>query len=218
MSALMTTTKATRNSLPSLWEQAVTLWNDLVLGFGNSALLMRRGWMRALEHRALGHWLRDLEKLVRRAIRADVEDLDLPPLRPRAPRPKRPQRHSNEDTQSFRGAEPDLPATWKACFHMQPPPWSKHRTRTRKEPAERRPCRGYAVRIEALRRVISDRDAYVLRYARRLAHIAEASARAQAETPGRHLREMSRQGASSAPEPQPESQPVLPSSKHVEPG
>jgi hypothetical protein len=70
------TQRSTRNSEPSLWEQAVQLWNDLVLGFGNSALLMRWGSMRALYHRALGYTLRDLEKLVRRAIRADAEDLD----------------------------------------------------------------------------------------------------------------------------------------------
>jgi len=212
----MTTTKATRNSPPSLWEQAGALWNDLVLSFGNSALLMRWGWMRALEHRALGHWLRDLESHVRRAIRADASELDLPPLRPRAPRPKRPRRQPNQDTQNFGGAEPDLPATWKACFHMQPPPWGKPRARKRKEPAERRPCRGYAVRIEALRRVLCDPDAYVLRYARRLARVREASARAQAETLSRYLQERSRHDT--APEPQPESQPVLPSSKHVEPG
>ncbi|HEV7690770.1 MAG TPA: hypothetical protein VGO52_08110, partial [Hyphomonadaceae bacterium] len=198
--------------------QAVALWNDLVLGFGNSALLMRWGWMRALEHRALGHWLRDLEKLVRRAIRADASELDLPPLKPRAPRPKRSRRQSNEDTQSFRGADADLPATWKACFHMQPPPWGKHRTRKSKEPAERRPCRGYAVRIEALRRVISYRDAYVLRYARRLARLAAANAKAQAETLSRHLQERSRHAAAPEPEPQPESQPALRSAKHVEPG
>jgi hypothetical protein len=210
----MTTTKATRNSLPSLWEQAVQLWNDLVLGFGNSALLMRWGWMRALDHRALGHSLRDLEKLVRRAIRADAEDLDLPPLRASAPRPKRPPRHSNEAAQSPRGADPDLPATWKACFHMQPPRCGKPRARKRKDPAEQRPCRGYAVRIEALRRVIVYRDAYVLRYARRLARIGQASARAQVETLSRHLQGRSQQDAS----PQPASQPALPSAKHVEPG
>jgi len=212
----MTTTKATRNSLPSLWEQAVQLWNELVLSFGNSALLMRWGWMRALDHRALGHWLRDLEKLVRSAIRADAEDLDLPPPKPRAPHPKRPGRQSNEDAQSVYRYEADLPATWKACFHMQPPPWGRHRPRKRKEPAERRPCRGYAVRIEALRRVIAYRDAYVLRHARRLARIAQANAKAQAETLNRYLQERSQHDA--APAPEPEAQPALQSAKHVEPG
>jgi hypothetical protein len=214
----MTTTKAIRNSLPGLWEQAVALWNDLVLGFGNSALLMRWGWMRALEHRALGHWLRDLEKLVRRAIRADASELDLPPLKPRAPRPKRPRRQSNEDTPGFRGADADLPATWNISFHMQPARWGKHRASKRKEPAEQRSCRGYAVRIEALRRVISYHDAYVLRYARRLVRIAQASARAQAETLSRYLEERSRHAAAPGLEPQPESQPALPSSTHIEPG
>src|SRR5215213_722882 len=103
-------TRTTRISLPSLWEQAVTLWNNLVLGFGHPHDLMRWGWMRALEHRALGHWLRDLEKLVRRAIRADASELDLPPLKRRAPRPKSPQRPSNKFAQSFPAAEADLPA------------------------------------------------------------------------------------------------------------
>jgi hypothetical protein len=177
---------------------------------------MRWGWMRALDHRALGHTLRDLEKLVRRAIRVDAEDLDLPPLRPRPPRTPRPRRPSNEAAQSLRGAEPDLPATWQASFHMQPPRRGKPRARKRKEPAERRPCRGYAVRIEALRRVICDPHAYALRYARRLARIAQANARAQAEALSRYLQEKSGQAAE--PEPQPESQPALPNCKHIEPG
>jgi hypothetical protein len=208
----MTTARPTRNSPPSLWEQAVQLWNDLVLGFGNSALLMRWRTMRALDHRALGHALRDLEKLARRAIRADAEDLDLPPLRPRAPRPKRARRQANENAQSLRSAEPDLPATWQASFHMQPPRRGKPRARKRKDPAEQRPCRGYALRIEALRRVIAYRDAYVLRYARRLARIAAAKAKAQAETLSQYLPERSGR----APEPQP--QPALPNSRHIEPG
>src|SRR5438128_551577 len=130
----MTTMKATRNSLPSLWEQAVALWNDLVLGFGNSALLMRWGSMRALYHRALGHTLRDLEKVARRAIRADAEELDLPPLRPRAPHPKRPRRQSNEAAQTFPATEADLPATWTACFHMQPRASGNRSSRKRKKP------------------------------------------------------------------------------------
>jgi hypothetical protein len=205
------TQRSTRNSEPSLWEQAVTLWNELVLGFGNSALLMRWGVMRALEHRALGHWLRDLEKLVRRAIHADAEDLDLPPLKPRAPRPKR---QPNKGTPCIRHAEPDLPATWTASFHMQPLRRGKPRTCARKDPAERRPCRGYAIRIEALRRVIVYRDEYVLRYARRLARIAEANAKAQAEKLRPYLEDNPRHAAAS----EPESLPTLRSSKHVEPG
>src|SRR5689334_6840791 len=174
------TTQAKRNSLPSLWEQAGQLWDELVLGFGNAALIMRWGFMRALEHRALGHWLRDLEKLVRRAIRDDAEDLDLPPLKPRAPRPG-PRPQPREDRQGSPGGEADLPATWKASFHMHPRASGKRTSRKRKEPAERRPCRGYAVRIEALRRVLCYRDAYILRYARRLARIREANNRALAE-------------------------------------
>jgi hypothetical protein len=78
------TTQPARNSLPGLWEQAVTLWRDLVLSFGHPHDLIRWGWMRALEHRALGHWLRDLESHVRRAIRADARELDLPALGPPA--------------------------------------------------------------------------------------------------------------------------------------
>src|SRR5690349_25174970 len=64
--------KVTRNSPPTLWEQAVQLWNDLVLGFGHPHDLIRWVFMRRLYHRALGYAIRELETHVRRAIRADA--------------------------------------------------------------------------------------------------------------------------------------------------
>src|SRR5205809_956040 len=178
------TTQTRRNSLPSLWEQAVTLWNELVLGFGHPHDLMRWGWMRALYHRALGHTLRDLEKLVRRAIRADAEELELPPLKPRSPRPRRSPPQSNEDMPRFRRSYSDDCTTWKVIFRMETPrprPPRKRRSRAGYQPAEQRPCRNYAVRIEALRRAINYRKDYVLRYARRLARIDVANIRALVE-------------------------------------
>src|SRR5690242_2174878 len=113
------TTQSKRNSLPSLWEQAVSLWNNLVLGFGHPHDLMRWGWMRALEHRALGQWIRDLETLVRRAIRAGAAELDLPAPTPRAKRrPPRPPQ-SNDDMPRFRRSYSDDCTTWKVSFPMQ---------------------------------------------------------------------------------------------------
>jgi hypothetical protein len=176
------TTQPTRNSLPSLWEQAVSLWRDLVLGFGHPHDLMRWGWMRALQHRALGHWLRDLESHVRRAIRADARELDLPALKPRASRDKPGPPQSNEDMPRFRRSYSDDCTTWKVSFRMNAPAPGKHRSpRERSGPAERRRCRNYAFRIEALRRAINSREAYVLRYARRLARMTEAKVRDLAE-------------------------------------
>jgi hypothetical protein len=176
------TTHSRRNSLPTLWEQAVQLWKDLVLGFGHPHLLMRWGWMRALYHRALGHELRELEKIVRRAIRADAEELELPPLKPLRKRGKRPPPQSGKDM-----ANGDMPsygddsATWKVCFRMSAFPPGKHRSpRRNKKPSEQRPCRNYALRIEALRRVLWRREDYARRYALRLARIEEARLRIMA--------------------------------------
>jgi hypothetical protein len=77
--------KVSRNAPPSLWEQAVQLWNDLVLGFGHPVDLVRWVFIRALEHRALGYWLRNLEDIVRRAIRTDAYALEVSaPTRRRA--------------------------------------------------------------------------------------------------------------------------------------
>src|SRR5690349_21519732 len=172
------TRQSKRNSFPGLWEQAVSLWNNLVLGFGHPHDLMRWGWMRALEHRALGQWIRDLETLVRRAIRADARELDLPPLKPRAPRPKQPPPRSNEDMPRFRRSYSDDCTTWKVSFRMSVAgPRKRRGPRKRSEPAERRRCRNLAFRIEALRRAINHRKDYVLRYARRLAYIAAANVR-----------------------------------------
>ncbi len=182
-----------RNSLPSLWEQAVTLWRELVLGFGHPHDLIRWGWMRALEHRALGGWLRELEALVRRAIRADAAELDLPAPDPRAPgpRPGPPQSRditSNDDMPRFRRPYGDDCTTWKVSFRMSAARPGKHQgARTKEGPAEKRRCRGYAFRIEALRRVISRREDYVLRYARRLARAAFSAMAAMREMhAGRH--------------------------------
>jgi hypothetical protein len=208
--------KAKRNSLPSLWEQAVTLWNELVLGFGHPHDLIRWGWMRALEHRALGHWLRDLESHVRRAICADAHALDFPALKPRARRrsPNPPQ--SNEDMPRFRRSYADDCTTWKVSFRMSAPAPGKHRgPRKKSEPAERRRCRNYAFRIEALRRTINSREAYVLRYARRLARIAEVNVRDLAEAL-KVYDPPQQETAAALPEATPEA--ALRNAKHVEPG
>ena len=218
---MTTTPQSKRNSLPSLWEQAVTLWKELVLGFGHPEDLMRWGWMRALEHRALGHWLRDLERLVRRAIRADARELDLPALGPpRARRAKPSPPRSNEDMPRFRRSYSDDCTTWKVSFRMSVAAPRKHRgPRKRSQPSERRRCRNIAYRIEALRRAINHRNDYITRYARRLARIEEARIealrRACEEYVATRLHDPPGQDASggaTSPGPAPLS------AKHVEPG
>jgi hypothetical protein len=172
--------------LANLWKECITLWRNLVLGFGDSVLLMRWGRMRALEHRAFGHWLRDLEALVRRAVASDALSREVPASglhRPRHvdKRSKRPA--SPEDMPRFRATDRTDPTTWKVSFRMSEREYDPARRRKRSrtcrrntDPEARRPCRGYAFRIEALRRVIQYREAVVMRYARRLARLAEAEA------------------------------------------
>jgi hypothetical protein len=105
--------------------------------------------MRALYHRALGHELRDLERLVRRAIRADARELDLPPPRPRAKRPPRRQDNpqSQDDMPRFRRSYSDDCTTWKVSFRMSAPAPGKHRGKRKRKPRadydpdQKRPCR-----------------------------------------------------------------------------
>jgi hypothetical protein len=218
------TTPTIRNSLPSLWEQAVALWKELVLGYGRPKDFMRWGRMRALYHRSVGHCLREIEKIVRRAIRTDAEDLDLPPLKPLPKRPKRPSGRplpaSPEDRLAHRAPDPADATTWKVTFRMTPRVYDPARKRCTRnppnlDPEALRPCRGYAFRIEALRRVIANRDAYVQRHARRLARIEEARIEAVCAPMRRYLEEKSRQAAAS-PEAAPQTTPR--NAKHVEPG
>jgi hypothetical protein len=175
------TTHLRRNSLPSLWEQAVQLWKDLVLGFGDSALLMRWGVMRALYHRALGHELRGLEATARRAIREDAETCEVQVQKPRK------RKHRDYRKSAPRSYSGD-PATWKVIFRMSTRVYdpTRHRNRNRTLPCDYspdapRPCRGYALRIEALRRVIANRESYVLRHARRLARNEQARIEARGD-------------------------------------
>jgi hypothetical protein len=175
--------RATR--LASLWKECIALWRNLVLSFGYPFDLMRWGVMRALEHRALGHWLRDLEALVRRAITSDALTRTVPA--PNLHRRKRADRRqaspaSPEDMPRFRRSYRDDPTTWKVSFRMSVREYDPTRRRKRRrsprntDPEVRRPCRGFALRIEALRRAIVNREAVVLRHARRLARLAEAEA------------------------------------------
>jgi hypothetical protein len=176
--------RATR--LAALWKECISLWRNLVLGFGHPVDLMRWGRMRALEHRGLGHWLRDLEALVRRAITSDALTRDVPASdlhahRKRADRRRTPPA-SPEDMPRFRRSYRDDPTTWKVSFRMSKREYDPARRRKRRrsprntDPEARRPCRGYAFRIEALRRVIVNREAVVMRHARRLTRLAEAEA------------------------------------------
>ena len=172
------------NKLATLWKECIASLRDLILGYGRPIDLMRWGRMRALEHRGLGHWLRDLEALVRRAITSDALTRTVPFLklyrRKRAGKRNAPPA-SPEDMPRFRASDPNDPTTWRVRFRMSTRAYDPKRKRSPRrsppnlDPEARRPCRGYAVRIEALRRVIADRDAYVMRYARRLARLDEAA-------------------------------------------
>ena len=145
-------------------------------------------------------------------IRAGAETCELPALKPRAKRPKPGPPQSNEDMPRFRRSYADDCTTWKVSFRMALPGPRKHRgPRTRSEPSDRRRCRNLACRIEALRRAINSREDYVQRYARRLARIAEANARAVAEA--LKLHDPLQPTTAAAP---PEAAPR--SAKHFEPG
>ncbi|HEV7690246.1 MAG TPA: hypothetical protein VGO52_05465 [Hyphomonadaceae bacterium] len=180
--------RATR--LASLWKECIASWRDMVLSYGRAIDLMRWGKMRALEHRGLGHWLRDLEALVRRTITSDALTRMVPP--PKLHRRKRTDKRkappaSPGDTPRARAPDPTDPTTWRVSFRMTTreydPALERARKRSRRkrprnyDPEIRRPCLGYAFRIEALRRVvsISGREAYVMRYARRMARLDEAA-------------------------------------------
>jgi hypothetical protein len=180
----------TRNSEPSLWEQALQLWRDLVLGFGHPLDLVRWIFIRRLDHRAIGHRICDLEALVRRAIRADAGELDPSELKLAPARQRRTKPPSRPDKPRSPSHQDD-PRDWKISFRMTPAalrtgPRPSRAGKPRPEPRERRNAIPYALRIEALRRVIYFPKDYVLRHARRLARRAEQEASRLARTEERH--------------------------------
>src|SRR5262249_11374961 len=118
----------------------------------------------------------------------DAEDLDLPPLKPLPRRPKRPQQQprSPEEMLAYRAPDHEDATTWRVSFRMTPRAYdpgrkSYPRNPPNLDPEALRPCRGYAFRIEALRRVKNNRDTYILRYARRLARIEHARIQVMAD-------------------------------------
>jgi hypothetical protein len=166
----------------ALWKECIAGWDNLVRGFGHPMDLVRWGWMRALEHRALGHWLRRLEALVRHAILADALARDVPVLKPRPPVSHASKTSAPpltpETMPRFRRTYSFDPDTWKVSFRMlarAPDRNARRYPRKSREPAERRRCRPFAYRIEALRRAINYREDYVARLARRLTRIATDS-------------------------------------------
>jgi hypothetical protein len=181
----------TRNSPPSLWEQAVDLWRDLILGFGRPLDLVRWVFMRRMDHRALGYAICEVEKIVRNAVRADARDLDLSELKLAPARARRPKPAPAPNDGAPGGGPshgPNLnkdPESWTASFRMSPGgartgPRPSRAGKPRPEPRDRRNAIPYAWRMEAVRRVIFDSSGYVLRYARRLVRRAEQGALARA--------------------------------------
>ena len=185
---MSTTSDRPNDPTAALWKECIAGWDNLVRGFGHPMDLVRWGWMRALEHRALGHWLRRLEALVRHAILADALARDVPALKPRPARQRANERSaqpsSHEEMPRFRPTYGFDPTSWKVGFRMLTRAASarnaRRSPRKSREPAERRRCRPFAYRIEALRRAINYREDYVLRFARRLTRLATASPAADA--------------------------------------
>jgi len=182
----MTTDTAPTNKLATLWKECIASFRNMVLSYGRPIDMMRWGRMRALEHRGLGHWLRELEALVRRAITSDALTRTVPLLK--LHRRKRPDKRNADPASPGdmpRAIDATDPTTWRVTFRMSTreydPALERARKRSRRkrpryyDPEARRPCRGYAFRIEALRRVITAREAYVTRYARRIARLDEAA-------------------------------------------
>ncbi|HEV7689999.1 MAG TPA: hypothetical protein VGO52_04225 [Hyphomonadaceae bacterium] len=169
------------NPTTALWNECIAGWENIIRAFGHPIELVRWGWMRALEHRALGHWLRDLEAIVRKAILSDALTREVPALKPRAPgtRKRCAQPSSQEEMPRFRRTYSFDPTTWKVSFRMltrtAPDRNVRRSPRKTREPAERRRCQPFAYRIEALRRAIKYREDYVVRHVRRLARLATAN-------------------------------------------
>ena len=131
-----------QSPLASLWKECIALWRDLVLGFGHPVDLMRWGRMRALEHRGLGHWLRDLEALVRRAITSDALTREVPPPklhRAQTADRRAARRRIPEDMPRFRRSYRDDPTTWKVSFRMSKREYdpTRRRKRSRSRPQHR---------------------------------------------------------------------------------
>jgi hypothetical protein len=165
--------RPTRNSEPGLWEQAVRLWNDLVLGFGHPVELVR--------------WVSSARSSTERSV-AGCEISKTSFAAPSAPAPAkctspfsssahrgsarlRPPPASAKDMPRFRSTSRNDPLTWKVSFRMSVLERARARPgkRPRCEPRARRNARPYAYHIEALRRAIRYREDDVLRHARRLA-------------------------------------------------
>jgi hypothetical protein len=164
-----------REALPSLWEQAGETWQAMWLAFGDVAFSIAGDAIKPLTHKLMGDWVRNVELLVRRIIIIAALTLELAPLKPRssksAPQPVRAPRAPQAVT-------PDNPETWKTSFRLFPRAFrtSPPRHARRATGSARRPtARGYALRIEALRRVIGRREACAIRAARRFQRIAAAN-------------------------------------------
>jgi hypothetical protein len=176
---------ASRDVLPELWETCAVIWQNLILAFGGPVDLVRWIFIRAKTHRAIGHWVRHLEELVRRTILIDALTREPPQLRQRPARPKRNAMPASADAMPrFRSTSRHDPSTWKVCFRMTKPAPEQTRRRRRRlarakfNPRALRRSKPYALRIEALRRAIQYREAHVQRHALRLARMAQANRRA----------------------------------------
>jgi hypothetical protein len=167
----------TREALPKLWDEAKTVWNAMWLAFGDVAYTIAGDHILPATHKLMGDWVRNAELLVRRIILIASLTLDLAPLKPvkrdASPRSARPAK-----PRALKPVTPDNPETWRTSFRLFPCAARASRSRRARcatATPRRVTARGYALRIEAMRRVIRDREAYALRTARRFQRLAAAN-------------------------------------------
>jgi hypothetical protein len=153
-------------------------YDDFLMAFHDPRELAVHGWTRRAVHALMTDWLRNLESVIAHLLVLAAAMLDLPPPRPRAKRRRIPGLHL---------VYPAHPETWRTSFRIfrRKPRASRHRKP--KPPADPHfPDRVQplvaswrcALRLEAIRRVLSDPDAAAKRLARRLARMRADNARA----------------------------------------
>jgi hypothetical protein len=185
MAPPVTAPETSREIVPELWEKCAVIWQNLVIALGGPIDLVRWIFIWAKTHRAIGNWVRHLEELVRRAVLIDALTRAPPVLKPRRKARQRPGAPASpKDMPRFRSASRYDPSSWRVSFRMEKPKRGctphrrRHGERSRFNPRALRRSRPYALRIEALRRVIQYREHHVQRHARRLARLAEDNRRA----------------------------------------
>jgi hypothetical protein len=165
-----------RDALPGLWDGARQVWECIWIAYHGIVGSIAGDAIWPREHKLLGDWVRNAELMLRRIILIAALTLEPAPLKPLKPAPAR-KTGARAKTQRT-GVVLDNPETWQTSFRLFPSRRdpTQPRSRRRRTGTPRRPtARGYALRVEAMRRVIARREVYALRTARRLQRIALAN-------------------------------------------